>query len=112
MSMMQRSVTGCLVLVCIVALLAEQAEGHITFFSPKEMRQLREKEGKKDAELRAESSLINGLSEVEDGGETVGQHIEIGLKLTAKKSHIGFAIGKMLQNILEEPKAGKDNKTQ
>lgn len=102
--MMRRAVTGCLALVCIVALLAEQAEGHITFFSPKEMRALREKEGKKDA-LRAESSLIDELSVIEDGGETAGQHVEIGLKFTAKKGHIGSAVGKMLQNILVEPKA-------
>ncbi len=38
---MRRVVTGCLMLVYVVALLAEQAEGHIAFFSPKEMRELR-----------------------------------------------------------------------
>lgn len=35
------AVTGCLALVCLVALLAERAEGHITFFSPKEMMVLK-----------------------------------------------------------------------
>lgn len=38
---MRGAVTGCLVLVYIVALQADQADGHITFFSPKEMRELR-----------------------------------------------------------------------
>lgn len=35
------AVKGCLALVCLVALLAERAEGHITFFSPKEMMVLK-----------------------------------------------------------------------
>lgn len=35
------AVTGCLALVCLLALLAERAEGHITFFSPKEMMVLK-----------------------------------------------------------------------
>ncbi|CAG01411.1 unnamed protein product [Tetraodon nigroviridis] len=35
------AVTGCLALVCLVALLAERAEAHITFFSPKEMMVLK-----------------------------------------------------------------------
>lgn len=34
---MRGAVAGCVVLVCLVALLAERTEGHITFFSPKEM---------------------------------------------------------------------------
>lgn len=38
---MRGAVTGCLVLVCLVALLGDRAEGHITFFSPKEMRVLK-----------------------------------------------------------------------
>lgn len=35
------AVTGCLALVCLAALLAERTEGHITFFSPKEMMVLK-----------------------------------------------------------------------
>lgn len=31
------SLAGCVVVVSLVALLAERLEGHITFFSPKEM---------------------------------------------------------------------------
>lgn len=31
------SLAGSVVVVCLVALLAERLEGHITFFSPKEM---------------------------------------------------------------------------
>jgi len=38
---MRVAVTGCLVLLYIVALQGDQADGHITFFSPKEMRELR-----------------------------------------------------------------------
>lgn len=35
--------------------------------------------------------------------------MEIGLKLTAKKGHIGSALGKMLQSIVEEPETGKEH---
>ncbi|XP_055036359.2 motilin-like isoform X1 [Misgurnus anguillicaudatus] len=111
MSTMRGAVTLCLGLVCIIALLAEQAEGHITFFSLKEMRELREKESKKDADLRAESSLIDEVSPEDAGGETVvrihGQNVETGLKLNAQKSQIGSAFSKMLQIILEEAKTEK-----
>lgn len=88
-----------------------------------------EKEGRKDADPQVEEVLID-----ETGGEPVvrdlsiffygfhnvfefligcfhlkGQPIEIGLKLTAKKGHIGSAFGKMLQNIVEEPETGKED---
>ncbi|XP_052443919.1 motilin-like [Carassius gibelio] len=102
---MRRAVTRCLMLVCVVALLAEQAEGHIAFFSPKEMRELKEKEGRRDADLRAEGVFIDEMSP--DGDESVGQPVEIGLKLTAKKGQIGSAFGKMLQSIIEEPETVK-----
>lgn len=29
---------GCVVLACLLVLLVERTEGHITFFSPKEMK--------------------------------------------------------------------------
>ncbi|KTF85062.1 hypothetical protein cypCar_00026341 [Cyprinus carpio] len=102
---MRRAVTGCLMLVYVVALLAEQAEGHIAFFSPKEMRELREKEGRKDADPRAEGVLIDEMSLDEE--ESVGQPVEIGQKLAAKKGHIGSAFDKMLQSIVEEPETVK-----
>ncbi|XP_067232502.1 motilin-like [Chanodichthys erythropterus] len=104
---MRGAFTGCLVLVYVIALQADQAEGHIAFFSPKEMRELREKEGRKDADLRAEEVLIDEMSPEENRGESAGQLVEIGLKLTAKKGHIGSAFGKMLQNIVEEPETVK-----
>ncbi|XP_050948821.1 motilin-like [Labeo rohita] len=97
---MRGPVTGCLLLVYVVALLAEQAEGHIAFFSPKEMRELREKEGRKDADSMRDGVLTDEMSPEEDGGESAP--VEIGLKLTAKKGHIGSAFGKMLQSIVEE----------
>ncbi|XP_074527767.1 motilin-like [Halichoeres trimaculatus] len=45
---MRGAVAGCVVLVCLVALLAERTEGHITFFSPKEMMEMKEREGRKE----------------------------------------------------------------
>ncbi|KAG5272856.1 hypothetical protein AALO_G00170050 [Alosa alosa] len=38
---MRGAVLGCLLLVCAVLLLVEQAEGHITFFSPQQMEEMR-----------------------------------------------------------------------
>lgn len=38
---MRGAVVGCVVLVCLLALLAERTEGHITFFSPSEMMKLK-----------------------------------------------------------------------
>lgn len=38
---MRGAVAGCVVLVCLVAQLAERTEGHITFFSPKEMMEMK-----------------------------------------------------------------------
>lgn len=97
---MRGPVTGCLLLVYVVALLAEQAEGHIAFFSPKEMRELRvrhpqafsilittlltsknnllcfsfhlqqEKEGRKDADSMRDGVLTDEMSPEEDGGES------------------------------------------
>lgn len=34
---MRGAVAGCVVLVCLMALLVQRTEGHITFFSPKEL---------------------------------------------------------------------------
>lgn len=34
---MRGAVAGCVLLACLAALLTERTEGHITFFSPKEM---------------------------------------------------------------------------
>lgn len=42
---MRGAVAGCVVLACLVALLAERTEGHITFFSPKEMMLLKVSSG-------------------------------------------------------------------
>ncbi|XP_051536254.1 motilin-like [Myxocyprinus asiaticus] len=98
--MMRGALTG-LVLVCFVALLVEYAEAHIAFFSPKEMRELREKEGRKDVDPRAAGGLIDEMTPEEDVGESEDQHVEIGLKLTVKKGHVESVLGKMMQNILE-----------
>ncbi|MEQ2238801.1 hypothetical protein ILYODFUR_037053, partial [Ilyodon furcidens] len=38
---MRGAVAGCVVLMCLLALVAERTEGHITFFSPKEMMKMK-----------------------------------------------------------------------
>lgn len=38
---MRGAVAGCVVLVCLLALVVERTEGHITFFSPKEILKMK-----------------------------------------------------------------------
>ncbi|XP_061788788.1 motilin-like [Nerophis lumbriciformis] len=45
---------ACVALLCVVVLMAETTHGHITFFSPKEMMLMKEREGRKDMEPRSE----------------------------------------------------------
>uniref|UniRef100_UPI0037E7886C motilin-like n=1 Tax=Semicossyphus pulcher TaxID=241346 RepID=UPI0037E7886C len=77
---MRRAVAGCVVLACLVVLLAERTEGHITFFSPKEMMLLKqEREGRKDVEARSEDEpfeevTVQQLPLVEHGGNPVSTH--------------------------------------
>ncbi|XP_041639390.1 motilin-like isoform X2 [Cheilinus undulatus] len=78
---MRRAVAGCVVLACLVALLAERTEGHITFFSPKEMMLMKEREGRKDMEPRSEDGHFEVVtvqlpSQVEhDKGVDISVHI-------------------------------------
>ncbi|XP_030623878.1 motilin-like [Chanos chanos] len=110
---MRGTVAACMVVVCVVALLAEQAEGHFTFFSPKEMRVMKEREGKKDVEPRSEDGMFEETSvspiPEEDRSASPGQTVEIGVKLTAKQlEHVGPVLGDMLQKVLNEAEKGEE----
>ncbi|XP_040926851.1 motilin-like isoform X4 [Betta splendens] len=67
---MHSSVAGCVV---VVWLLAARSEGHITFFSPKEMMLMKEREGRKEIEPQVEDAQsedvsVQQLPPVDDGG--------------------------------------------
>ncbi|KAI3370328.1 hypothetical protein L3Q82_025098, partial [Scortum barcoo] len=101
---MRGAVAGCLVLVCLVALLAERTEGHITFFSPKEMLLMKEQEGKKDMEPRSkdgqfEEVTVQQLPRV----ERVDKTVEIAVRLSPKQlDHVAPVLEEIIHEIVEE----------
>ncbi|XP_077458182.1 motilin-like [Stigmatopora argus] len=76
---MRGAVACCLVLTCLVALLVERTQGHMTFFSPQElseMRLLKQREGRKDMAPRSEDGqcqevAVQKLPQTEHDGELV-----------------------------------------
>ncbi|XP_053299592.1 motilin-like isoform X1 [Pleuronectes platessa] len=108
---MRGAVAGCLVLVCLVALLAERAEGHITFFSLKEMKQMRDREGTKDLGPRSEDSQLEPvtvpeLPQVEQDGNPVSSQdktVEFTVRLSPKQlDHVAPVLEEYIEEILEE----------
>ncbi|XP_034726607.1 uncharacterized protein mlnl [Etheostoma cragini] len=104
---MRGAVAGCLVLACLVALLVEKTEGHITFFSPKEMMLFKEREGRKDMEPKS-----NGQYEEETGqqlprverGESPDETLEIGVRLSPKQLDV---LKENIHEIVEEHQKAK-----
>lgn len=58
---MRGAVACCVVLGCLLALVVERTEGHITFFSPKEMMKMKQN-GKKDMETRSEDGQFEEVT--------------------------------------------------
>ncbi|XP_034440627.1 uncharacterized protein mlnl isoform X2 [Hippoglossus hippoglossus] len=104
---MRGAVAGCLVLVCLVALLAERTEGHITFFSLKEMKQMRDREGTKDLGPRSEDSQLEPvtvpeLPQVEHDGNP-DKTVEFTVRLSPKQlDHVAPVLEEYIEEILEE----------
>ncbi|TDH14413.1 hypothetical protein EPR50_G00042610 [Perca flavescens] len=108
---MRGAVAGCLVLACLVALLAERTEGHITFFSPKEMMLMKEREGRKDMEPRAngqfEEDTVQQLPRVERG-ENPDETVEIGVRLSPKQlDDVAQVLKEIIHEIVEEHQKAK-----
>ncbi|XP_071775023.1 motilin-like [Centroberyx gerrardi] len=103
---------GCVMLVCLVALLAERTEGHITFFSPKEMMLMKEREGRKGMEPRSEDgqfeeATIQKLPQVESGGNP-DKTVEIAVRLSAKQlDHVAPVLEEIIHEIVEEREKAK-----
>ncbi|KAK9529353.1 hypothetical protein VZT92_013452 [Zoarces viviparus] len=109
---MRRAVIGCLVLACLMALLAERTEGHITFFSPKEMMLMKDREVRKDMAPRSEDRqfeevTVKQLPQLEDGGnpdKTVG----IAVRLSPKQlDHVTPVLEEIIHEIEEELQKAK-----
>ncbi|KAK1901586.1 Ghrelin [Dissostichus eleginoides] len=94
---MRGAVTGCLVLACLVVLLAERTEGHITFFSPKEMMLMKEREGRKDMEPRSE-----------DGQFEEDKTVEIAIRLSPEQlAQVAPVLEEIIHDIVEERQKAK-----
>ncbi|XP_054473237.1 motilin-like [Anoplopoma fimbria] len=108
---MHRAMAGCFVMVCLVALLAERTEGHITFFSPKEMMLMKEREGRKDMEPRSEDGqfeevTVEQLPRLERGGNP-DKTVEIAIRLSPKQlDHVAPMLEEIIHEIEEERQKG------
>ncbi|XP_075951998.1 motilin-like isoform X2 [Anarhichas minor] len=109
---MRRAVIGCLVLACLMALLAERTEGHITFFSPKEMMLMKEREGRKDMAPRSEDGqfeevTVQQLPQLERGGNP-DKTVEIAIRLSPKQlDHVTPVLEEIIHEIEEELQKAK-----
>ncbi|XP_062271392.1 motilin-like isoform X1 [Scomber scombrus] len=109
---MRRAVAGCVVLACLVALLAERTEGHITFFSPKELLLLKqEQEGRKDMtrseDGQFEEVTVQQFPKLERGGNP-DKTVEIAVRLSPKQlDHVAPVLEEIIHEIVEEHQKGR-----
>ncbi|KAK2914784.1 motilin-like [Channa argus] len=98
---------GCVVVMCLVLLMADRTEGHITFFSPKEMMLMKERDGRKEMEPRLEDGPVEEFSvkqlpRVERGGNP-DEVVKIGIRLSPKQlDHVAPVLDKILHEIAEQ----------
>lgn len=96
-------------LACMVVLLAERTEGHITFFSPKEMMLMK---GKKEMEPRSEDSqfeevTVQQLPQLEHGGNP-DKTVEIAVHLSPKQlDHVTPVLEEIIHEIEQELQKAK-----
>ncbi|CAL8338012.1 unnamed protein product [Lota lota] len=104
---MRGAVGGCVLVVCLVAMMVESTEGHITFFSPREMMLMKERDGKKVMEPRSEDghfqeASLPQLPETESGGNP-DRTIEIAVHLSAQQLyHVTPVLEEIIREIAEE----------
>ncbi|XP_056128709.1 motilin-like [Lampris incognitus] len=104
---MRGAVVSCVMLVCLVSMLAERAEGHITFFSPKEMMLMKEREDKKAMEPRSEDGQFEEatIQQLPEVGSDVNpdKTVEIAVRLSAKQlDHVAPVLEEIIHEIVEE----------
>ncbi|XP_043932420.1 promotilin isoform X2 [Protopterus annectens] len=113
--MVSRTVIGCLIVVCVMAMLAEKTEGFISFFTPSDVRKMMEKERvkglKKSTNLQQRSEGSTLLDMTEPQGvekETIiksqmSAPLEIGVRINADQlQRYKDVLGEVLQEILSE----------
>lgn len=108
---MRGAVAGCLVLACLLALLAERTDGHITFFSPKEMMLMKEREGRKDMEPRSEDGQFEEVTVQLPQVEHVGnpdKTVEIAVRLSPQQlDHVAPLLEDIIHEIVEDHQQAK-----
>ncbi|XP_069009096.1 motilin-like [Embiotoca jacksoni] len=106
---MRGAVAGCVMLACLVALLLERTEGHITFFSPREMMLMKEREGKKEPRSddgQFEEVTVQQLPQMENGNPD--KTVEIAVRLSPKQlDHVAPMLEEIIHEIVEEREKAK-----
>lgn len=96
------AVAGCVVLVGLVAFLVEKTEGHITFFSPREMMLMKEREGKKDMEPRSEDGQFQDVT-IQQVPPNPEKTVEIAVRLSPKQlDHVAPVLEELIHEIEED----------
>ncbi|XP_039468808.1 motilin-like isoform X1 [Oreochromis aureus] len=109
---MRGAVAGCVVLVCLMALLVQRTEGHITFFSPKELMLMKEREGRKDMEPRSEDGqfeevTVQQVPQTERGGNPE-KIVENSVRLSPKQlDHVTPVLEEIIHEITQECQKAK-----
>ncbi|XP_038133760.1 motilin-like isoform X2 [Cyprinodon tularosa] len=107
---MRGAVVGCVVLVCLLALLAERTEGHITFFSPSEMMKLKQN-GKKNMETRSEDGQLEEVTVqqaplIEHNGNP-DNTLEVAIRLLPRQvDHVSPVLEEIIHEIVEQSQKG------
>ncbi|XP_058860531.1 motilin-like [Acipenser ruthenus] len=112
--MVHGKVIGSLLVVCLVAMLAEQTEGFLSFFSPSDMRRMMEKEKSKTGKKSVRSGetesgeLAAPERYMEEEAAMLGTPLEIGVRLSSRQfDKYGAALGEVLNEMLEEGGKGE-----
>ncbi|XP_033822891.1 motilin-like [Periophthalmus magnuspinnatus] len=107
----RKSLVTCLLLSLLLSLHLDTSEGHITFFSPREMMLMKEREGKKDMEPRSEDGQFQEVNlqqpEIEHGA-TPEKAVEVTVRLSPRQlDHMGPVLEEFIHEIVEERQKAK-----
>lgn len=107
MSSLSTSVVACVLLLCVQL---RSSEGHITFFSPREMMLMKEREGKKDMEPRSEDGQLQdvNLQQLQETEHSTEKSVELTLRLSPKQlDHVAPVVEELIQEMVEERQKAK-----
>ncbi|KAM4740180.1 motilin-like [Anableps anableps] len=108
---MRGAVVGGVVLACLLALVVERTEGHITFFSPKEMMKMKQN-GKKDMETRSEDGQFEEVTVqqaplMEHNGNP-DNTLEVAVRLLPRQvDHVAPVLEEIIHEIVEQSQKAK-----